>query len=297
MTPGQRVYPRPMNTLILLAPVLLACGGDGSQPLPTPLPGGSANYSASLDDGPDFSRPHSLAAADWWLAYDSGGLFASFSDSPPVDFQTELEREGSCRLVGFESSFCDAGCEWGEQCVDGECVGEAPREDRGALLWSWPEGSEELQPDDLLGYWGSAQASTVGASEVTVSAITLEAPTLLPVTPDGSWEDALSARAAGEDLTLRWTDPLEDSRVRLHMTDCVGSHGGIGAAEIECEGPDSGALVIPGAYLDALADGDWSRGECGSHALVRYAAAADPQDTGLRYESRASASFFWRPGW
>jgi hypothetical protein len=102
-------------------------------------------------------------------------------------------------------------------------------------------------------------------------------------------------RGEGESASLRWSNPIQDARVRLHMTGCVGSHGGIATAEIECEGPDTGELVIAGVFLDALAAGDWTHGECGGHELLRYHAAADPQDDGLRFESGAVTQFFWRP--
>ena len=81
------------------------------------------------------------------------------------------------------------------------------------------------------------------------------------------------------------------------MTDCTGSHGGLAAAELECEGPDTGDLVIPGAFLDVMDAGDWSHGECGSHAFERYHSAALEDDDTVRLETVGDAGFFYRPDW
>ena len=111
-----------------------------------------------------------------------------------------------------------------------------------------------------------------------------------PIRP---WDEVIRDRGDG-DATLRWSNPVPGARIRLHMTDCVGSHGGIAAAEIECEGPDSGGLVLPGAYLDLFDAGDWTHGECGSHTFERYqpAVAGD-----LRLETVADGGLFYRPDW
>ncbi|MCP4447659.1 MAG: hypothetical protein GY811_20325 [Myxococcales bacterium] len=79
----------------------------------------------------------------------------------------------------------------------------------------------------------------------------------------------------------------------LPRVDCAGSHGG--EAEISCEAPpDTGELTLPAHFLDALDDADWSRGECGSHEVIRY--DTDSVACGnFRFESHALASFFYRP--
>ncbi|MBT3222533.1 MAG: hypothetical protein HN348_25955, partial [Proteobacteria bacterium] len=99
-----------------------------------------------------------------------------------------------------------------------------------------------------------------------------------------------------DDAVLRWKNPVENARIRLHMTDCLGTHGGLAEAEIECEGPDTGELVIPGKYLDMLDDGDWSHGECGTHTFARYHSAAPEGDDTMRFETIGNEGLFYRPG-
>ena len=83
--------------------------------------------------------------------------------------------------------------------------------------------------------------------------------------------------------------------MRLHMTDCAGSHGAIGESEIECDAPDAGELTLPDAFLDALEAGDWSHGECGSHNLIRYAADT-AADESFRFEAQGVTGFYYFPG-
>lgn len=286
-----------------LLTLIFACtadppAADTAEPVDTATePVAGNDYSASLGDAPDFSAPHSRVQVDWWLDYGSASLSGVFADGPPLALQTEQAQEGSCRVVGYTPSFCDPGCTDGDVCVDGTCLSYPERIDAGALDWTWPGGGTQIEADSLLSYWGSAELSQEGESSLKVGALTLTLPTVVPPEPEGSWDEAFAARDDAQDVTLRWSNPIAGARVRLHMTDCVGSHGGIAAAEIECEGPDSGSLVIPGVFVDTLAAGDWSRGECGAYRVERYHAASDPEDVGLRYESQAITSFYWRPDW
>lgn len=278
----------------LLLALLVACGTDDGDP--TPVDAGSANYSAGLGDDPDFSLPDGRVTVETWFAYGETQLTGWFADGPDLRYHTEAAREGNCRLVTYEASTCDPTCDDDEACVDGACVAWPTRQDRGDLLWVWPDGERTVSPDGTLAYFATGQASTAGDISVTFEDTTLVAPTVEALEADGDWAEAIEGRAGG-DATLSWTNPIQKARVRLHMTDCVGSHGGIAPAEIECEGPDTGTLVIPGTFLDALAAGDWSHGECGSHEFERYHAAAPPGDDSIRMESVADAGLFWRPGW
>jgi len=262
-----------------------------------PPPSGSANYTDTLGPEPDFSEPHGRFLVEWWLQYGELSLSGSASDGPSPHFQTESHRTGSCRLLTYTASTCEPACSGGDVCIDGTCESYPSRYTLGTLDWSWPDGGESLTPDGTLSYFSNGDAQNHGETTLTGEAWSLTAPSVETLTPDGDWDALMSSRPRGEDATLRWTDPVEGARVRLYMTDCVGSHGGIGAAEIECEGPDSGELVIDGAFLDLLEDGDWSRGECGVHDYSRYFAAAPEGEHTLRFESAARGQFFFRPGW
>jgi hypothetical protein len=152
-----------------------------------------------------------------------------------------------------------------------------------------------VSPSATLDYHAIGEASTPGEVVVRVDGLTLSAPNDHAPAPEADWAAAIAARGAGADVSLRWTNPSPNTRIRLHMTDCVGSHAGIAAAEIECESADSGALVLPGAFLDRLDAGSWSRGECGVHTFERYSVATPASDDGVRLETIALANFFYRP--
>jgi hypothetical protein len=272
----------------LLATLLLAACGPV-----TPQPGGSANYSASLGDGPDFSEPHGLIVVETWLSYGENQLMGAFADGPGLHHHSEAERSGNCRLLTYSASSCEPACGDDELCIDGACEAWPVRIDRGDLLWSWPDGEQTLSPDATLGYWGTGSTSSDGDVSIAVDGLELTAPTIAAMEPDGDWESELTNRSG--DATLRWKDPILDARVRLHMTDCTGTHGGIAAAEVECEGPDTGELTIPSAYLDAMEQGDWSHGECGVHDFERYHAAAPEGDTSIRLETQSDGGLYWFP--
>jgi hypothetical protein len=266
---------------------LLACSGDT---LPTRQLAGSADYSATLGEEPDFSRPHSLLQARWWSAYAQSSIEGSFADAAPMRYHVESQVQGSCRVVTYEPSFCDPDCGADAECVDGSCVAWPERRDEGVVTWSEPAGEHELQPDGTLGYYLALDTFAAGETSVAFADRLLEAPTIETMEPEGEW---FELDEGGGDGVVRWRNPIQDARVRLNLVDCATTHGGLAAAEIECEGPDTGELVVPQAFLEILAEGDWSHGECGSHDFERYHAAGDAT---LRYESVAPSSLSWWPG-
>jgi hypothetical protein len=228
-----------------------------------------------------------------WLSYGENQLMGAFADGPGLHHHSEAERSGNCRLLTYSASSCEPACGDDELCIDGACEAWPVRIDRGDLLWSWPDGEQTLSPDATLGYWGTGSTSSDGDVSIAVDGLELTAPTIAAMEPDGDWESELTNRSG--DATLRWKDPILDARVRLHMTDCTGTHGGIAAAEVECEGPDTGELTIPSAYLDAMEQGDWSHGECGVHDFERYHAAAPEGDTSIRLETQSDGGLYWFP--
>ncbi len=276
---------------LLLFPLLVLLGCPTT---PTPQPGGSANYSRSLGDGPDFSDPHGRIAVQTWFDYGETSLDGAFSDGPRLRFHTETAREGSCRLMTSGSTTCTPECQGTDQCIDGQCVAYPERIDRGDLEWTWPDGEQTVEVSDLLSYYATGEASTEGDVSIRVDGLELTAPTITGPESQGAWEAALANRGSG-DATLRWSNPIQDARIRLHMTDCMGSHGALAAAEIECEGPDVGELVVPDAFLQELEAGDWSHGECGTHTFQRYHAAAPVDDTTIRLETIGNGGLYYFP--
>ena len=132
------------------------------------------------------------------------------------------------------------------------------------------------------------------AAGADVPAFDLEVCPSTSATPDGDWSALLEARAPGEPVLLTWSDPLADARIYLRMTTGIGTHGGISPVEIECEGPDVGALELPGDFLDALYAEGWACGECGGNDLIRYY-ADETDDGGVQLRSESVTNFWFIP--
>jgi hypothetical protein len=264
---------------------------------------GSANAGTGGDGGvlgvpsaePDFEVPAGVIRVTTWFSLGETELTAVFADAPPLRFHREVERIGQCRLMEPHApSTCTPACSGSDACIEAQCRPYPTRVDRGPIEWTWPDGQQTVSATDLDGYHGVGEAHEPGEVVVQVDGLTLRAPSDHATAPDTDWDAALAARAAGADVGLRWTNPIESARIRLHMTDCTGSHGGLAAAEIECEGPDTGVMLLPGAFLDRLAAGDWSHGECGVHRFERYYVATAASDDTFRLETIARADLFYR---
>lgn len=263
--------------------------------------GGGSSGAGAGDAGPipnaepDFSVPAGAIRVTTWFPSGDTELVAFFADAPALRFHRESERIGQCRLMTYEPSSCTPACAGGDACIDAQCRRHPVRVDRGPIDWAWPGGRQTVSPSEILGYHAIGAASAPGDVVVRVDGLTLSAPNDDAPLPDGDWAEAVAARATAGDVTLRWTNPSPGARIRLQMTDCTGSHGGFAAAELECEASDSGTLVLPGAFLDRLDAGNWSRGECGAHILARYRVASPEGDASVRLETIARADFFYRP--
>jgi hypothetical protein len=227
-------------------------------------------------------------------------LRGDVSDGPPLELHHEVERSGMCRLLRFEPSICAPACLPPAVCVDRACVTAPSFLPAGDVT---PDGVGlgpiAVTEDPFHGYFWDREVETeldmprLTASGDAVPAFDLSVCPVDAPTPDEDWSAQLEARADGESVTLRWSDPVDTARIYLRMTTGVGTHGGISPVEIECEGPDLGILELPGSYLDALYAEGWSCGECGGNDLARYHAdrteGAEPI-VELRVES---ATNFW----
>jgi hypothetical protein len=289
------------HTLLLLALAGMPACSEGTSPPASAAAGsgGRAGDAGPLPEPggePDFSAPAGIVSVTTWLDLGETELTASFADGPELRFHREAERSGQCRLMAYEPSTCTPACSSGDACISERCEPYPTRVDRGPIDWEWPGGRQTVSAaSGTLSYHGVGAASETGDVSVRVDGITLSAPNDHAPAADGDWTAALAARAPGGDVALRWTNPSPGARIRLHMTDCTGSHGGLAAAELECEGPDTGELVLPGAFLARIDAGDWSRGECGAHPFERYRVATPDGDDSFRFETVAKAGLFYRP--
>jgi hypothetical protein len=273
-------------------------GSDGSDSTGAPDP-----CTTALGTGPDpiFARP----AGNFALRVSTGylSLLGNISDGPALEFHHEAERSGMCRLLRFEASTCTPACEPPAVCVDQACITAAPFVSAGDVtLEGVATDPIMIGEDPFHGYFwdheGEAEPTMprLVASGDTVDAFDLSVCPIVAPTPSDDWSAQLEARADGESIALNWSDPVDTARIYLRMTTGIATHGGISPVEIECEGPDLGALEIPGSYLDALYAQGWACGECGGNDLIRY--HADHTDAAapiVQFRVHAAASFWHIP--
>ncbi len=292
-------------------PVLACNGGDASE-----VDGGAGSADANRFDGgvdegcgktagtePRFTfgiGTFLMRSADWGAIF-SGGVLASM----PNPWHQEAERDGQCRLLRYEASFCSPACEFGQACIDGTCLEYPSSVSVGTLTLTGVAASPVvLQPGQGARYdWFTEDPVAEGtdielsAEGAAGSAFSLAACTVSAPTPTEDWDALLEARQDGADVTLNWSNMVPSARFYIRMTTGIGTHGGISPAEIECEGPDTGSLTLPGSYLDALYEDGWSCGECGTNTLHRYYFDEATTSAGtVQLQTRSSVDFHHLPG-
>lgn len=264
---------------------------------------GGSEPCASLGVGaePIFTRPPGA-----FVFRDAPGyrfIRGFIDDGPRMGFHQESEREGACRLLTYAPSVCDPACTAPAVCIAETCVTEPSGLSAGVVtLLGVGDQAIEITEGPLHDYFWDHEGDDVitrpglAAAGADVDAFELEVCPVTAPAAEGDWSALLGARAPGEDVTLTWSDPVDTARIYLRMTTGIGTHGGISPVEIECEGPDVGMLVLPGAYLDALYADGWACGECGGNDLLRYhAAEVDAGGTSVQLRAEASAGFWFIP--
>lgn len=275
-------------------------GGGHSATPTTPTGSCSASSTDALGAAPDFDGASGELVVRELGPYST--LSGAFLDRPPVDLHVEADRVGQCRLVTYTPTTCTPSCVAGtELCVDGVCVVQERVQRAGPLVLDGVVAEPlTAAPDGTGRYWvmfdaAGGDATLEVAAGTDVAAAEASTCHVGPVVPAEDWSAVLGARAAGADAELRWTHTNPEARIRLRMTTGVATHGGVAHAEVECEGPDTGSLVLPGPFLDELFREGWGCGECGNHELRRYRAGAIG-DSGARLVQEAVTPFWFIPG-
>ncbi len=292
--------------LVALLPLVLtlACGGgDGGGPDAGP-PGDSGSPE------PQFGDPTNLISvveAVYRVEQPFGwsGVSARFG-AGETGFLTETMREGNCRLLESDASYCQE-CTTG-LCIGGECRAYPTYRSAGRITidglstgvtLSWQDGWYNVDqyqlPEDLFDAGAGITASAPGAE---VAAFTVQATGVAPIDPDLEQGcDGELTLVSGQDEVVTWSEP-GDGRVRLWMPSQTGAHGLPPNAVIECEGPDTGSIRIPSALIDAfpvLPRSDTCQGvacvliDCPPSTIARHStasAAAGDQTVELRIESQ-----------
>jgi hypothetical protein len=271
--------------------------------------GGEGNCATTLDARPEPIFEQTTSRLRLWAIPNETIFEGAVLDGQRREIHTEAERSGNCRLLTYESagSFCDPLCYSPDLCVNGVCERFPSPVSAGTMSIELSEQEPfELEPKALGNYaWNTEDFGYDVVTSVAVTAaggkagagFELEARLSPAPEPTSDWTVLAERRAPGEDLALGWSNPVDTARFYLRMTTCIGTHGGISPVEIECEGPDTGELTIPGAYLDALYAQGWGHGECGVNTVWRYhASQTGCGDSAVQLRAESSASFYLNPG-
>lgn len=170
----------------------------------------------------------------------------------------EAERDDPCRLLRWLTAVpCDPPCPVDETCWGGACIPTPQVVSLGTLtvtgLSSAPFTIEQGT------YWyGWEEHGAFDAERVEVTAaggvatgLELRACVPAPLVPAGDWDALFRERARAQPVTLTWEDPVETARVQLWLAPEAHGSQDLGIW-IECDGPDTGELQLPGPWLDEV---------------------------------------------
>ncbi len=271
--------------------VLSACGSD-----PPSL----------LDPAPDFAPTATITVFEASnRGFKTRGTRAAIVD-PDEPLESEIARAGNCRLLVFEEDTCSPPCDEGQGvCVDDVCVTPSLHSagvimiDGLAVPVTLTPNSNAVYgqdqsglPEDLFADDAGITASAPGADRTGFEVSTTGVTTITPVLD----VDQLTL-LEGSDTIVHWTPATPDlARVRLQLRS--NSEGATlpSDARIECEGPDTGTLLVP-LELTSMFPKMPRRPVCPDpycppSTLIRYRrGTADTDDGDVSLEATSEASF------
>lgn len=208
----------------------------------------------------DAPLPHELAGR---IVISESRWYGGVDDSPSVEVsiwataipsdEEILAEEGDCKLIvgdRTEPFLCDPECDWGELCVDGECLPYPELAPAGTLTvqglnaevvlepdeQGWYPGAWDL-PGDLFSPGAPVHVTTTGGA---TPALDLSAEGVQTLVAD----DSMNTFEPGEDYALTW-EPTTEGRGRIQLRVMTGWHGSANLTTILCETEDDGELVVP----------------------------------------------------
>ncbi|MFH1834413.1 MAG: hypothetical protein ABH877_05255 [bacterium] len=287
------------GSLVFIAPLLMVlfapAGCDGTEELPEPdglvedlAPCGFAAPPAAL-----------IEVSQSYDIFHSGvstRIGGQVQDGPYPVFHETFLQEGSCRYVKVAYGDCDPPCGAGEVCVAGDTCAPYPTGLSGGTLTIQGLGDDiAIEPEDWSPgtYFGPAGLPANLFDETDIVGATLQGdgfPAVSLVARGVALIDADLVQTGftvvdGEDAEITWTaGPDPDACVRVVLNGFNQAHGAPLADIIECEGPDTGSLIIPQALVEAFPPGttpevsnnyDWPHSE-----LTRYTRSVQLVDEG-----------------
>jgi hypothetical protein len=254
------------------------------------------------------------ALVDVSINYDiyHSGAFARIEglvqDGPYPTFYEIVHEEGGCRYLKAAFGSCDPMCPNGEVCVIGDvCVPypnplsggtltvsglgepiEIVAEDWNAGLYTGPAGL----PADMFDSSDSVGAKFEGGD---FPAVTMGAKGVDTINPD--LVETEFEMVDGQDAQITWTPGADpEACIRVVLNGLNATHGAPLSDIIECEGPDTGSLAIPQAFVEDFPYGttpevtsgyDWPHSE-----LTRYTRSSVDEAQGpARLLVRSTAYF------
>ncbi len=239
-------------------------------------------------------------------------VLAWLATSQPEPY-TEVDAEGSCRLVAYKPSLCTPACNFDESCnSDGVCRGWSEFLSAGTITLGGLTASVSLRQSS--GYYSAEPTQIPGdlfAADSTISAsapgdtfpafnLTTSGVAPLEFTPPDGNSDELRL-TDGADVVVSWSNRDNGSRVKLRLPTPNQAHGLPSLFVIECEGLDTGSFVIARRLVEALPL--MQRAEicvghdCPLSTLERYRSGKD--ETGpaeLRLSAISQTSFYLSHG-
>lgn len=176
----------------------------------------------------------------------------------PTNVRTEEMSMGSCRLMRKNVPFCDPLCPGDQACnLDGECVPYPVPQDLGEICLAGLEMPHVLTAQGQDKQYFNTQLShpaLLGGERIEVRStggayqpIALAGVGVTPMLPG----ESLWKINGDDDLQVSWltTDANAFSTIRLSLN--VDQHGS-SPLRLDCDFPDTGSAVVPGALIAAL---------------------------------------------
>lgn len=278
--------------------VLAGCGDDSSE---TADGGAAQDAAAVVDSGPGSDGGSSFPASGPLVGtihvYERDGptsdgcgqegirgeIAARFTSAPMTSFHVETMNQDGCRLLEYRVGNC-------KTCNNGFCV--FPSECRAfadAASASTMTLSGTKTPITMMEQFGGNYYPTefpvpgelfdggdpisVSATGDTIPAFTIAANGV--ATLDASFTNDEITLVDGQDFTFTWTPGGgATDRVRVTINATGIGHGTPKVAILECDGPDTGSLTIPKAFVEAFPDIAAERlcfgYDCACSSIVRY---------------------------
>lgn len=251
-----RLNPITFSSSFLLLAIwgLISCSGGGDEPADEVEDDEPIDTTFNAPSGEACDASERLGSLSVYLGEDYTSFAGAVSDGVlPSGVPEVLAEEGSCRLLGAPSLFCDPACPGGQSCTsEGTCVPTPSKVSAGVIRVSGLEVPLEESPNgitfDYSETFSDPFPGVTSGSEVVLSAEGDEVPGF---SLTGRGIEALTspvetiAVATDTPATVEWDAPQESvSDVEVHVKLTVNAHGST-SAWVECIFEDTGSAEIP----------------------------------------------------